>query len=115
MMSKLSFTVHGNVSAVADTIENGFCESGLSCELVDRVSRNVNGGQVRMLVFEKYMWRVSNRVSLTVMLCGNGDTVTVDAIGSGAGQGAFLFFTWGAEDNLVNKVEEILRNAGYLR
>lgn len=115
MMSKLSFTLYGDIAAISDTIENGFCESGLSCELVDRVSRSVNGGRVKTLVFEKYMWRVSNRVSLTVVLCENGEFVTVDAISSGAGQGAFLFFTWGAEENLVNKVEEILRNAGYLR
>lgn len=114
-MSKQSYTVRGNISAVAETIITGFCDSGLSCELVDRAERRIGDVSVKTLVFEKYMWRVSNRVSLTVTLCAYGDTVTVDAIGSGAGQGAFMFFTWGAEDSLVSDVEDILHRAGYLR
>ena len=114
-MSMQSYTVRGDISRVAAAINSGFCSSGLSCELVDEADRRMNGVRIKTLVFEKYMWRVSNRVSLTVTLCGDGEIVTVDAIGSGAGQGAFLFFTWGAEDDLVSKVGQILSDEGYLR
>lgn len=114
-MSMKSYTVNGDISRVASAINSGFCSSGLSCELVDKAERRMNGITVKTLVFEKYMWRVSNRVSLTVTLCSDGEVVTVDAIGSGAGQGALLFFTWGAEDSLVDKVGQILSDAGYLR
>ena len=113
-MAKESYVVRGNISNVADCIVKGFRDSGISCELVERVDRRSNGVTATTLVFEKYMWRAGNRASLTVMLFSGGDSVYVDAIGSGGGTGVFFSFSWGAEDALVSTVKDILRGAGYL-
>ena len=113
-MAKTSHAVRGNISNVANCIVNGFSDSGVSCELVERVDRRQNGVAATTLVFEKYMWRAGNRASLTVTLFSGGETVYVDAIGSGGGTGVFFSFSWGAEDALVSTVDDILRSAGYL-
>jgi hypothetical protein len=55
------------------------------------------------MVFEKYFMRASNRASCTVVLTGQGAR-SVDAIGSGGGQGALFSFSWGAEDSFVSTV-----------
>jgi hypothetical protein len=66
------------------------------------------------MVFEKYFMRASNRASLTVMVSGEGETVCVDAIGSGGGQGAIFKFSWGAEEGFVGTVEKILAGCGFM-
>lgn len=113
-MSSFSAVVRGDVKAVADTIYNGFMGSGVSCELTGSSDRTWGEVRVITLVFEKYMARVGNRASLTVTLSGAGGGVAVDAVGSGAGNGAFLSFSWGAEDDLVMTVQDSLRRAGYI-
>jgi hypothetical protein len=66
-----------------------------------------------MLVFEKYYMRSSNRTSLSVMLTQNLDTVYVDAVGSGGGQGALFRFSWGAEASFVSTVARVLQGHGF--
>ena len=113
-MASLSMSGRGNVDQVAGMLEGEIQNSGFSCTLVDRVQRNVGSVKVIVMVFEKYFMRAANRASLTVMVSGEDETVCVDAIGSGGGQGAIFKFSWGAEESFVGTVEKILARYGFM-
>ncbi|HOS19043.1 MAG TPA: DUF6054 family protein [Clostridia bacterium] len=112
-MASLSMTGKGNVGQIASLLAGEIANSGLSCELVDSVRRTVGGSSFYMMVFEKYYWRASNRASLTVLVSGAGDTVCVDAVGSGGGQGPVFKMSWGAEEDFIGTVADILRPRGF--
>ncbi len=67
------------------------------------------------MVFEKYYMRSSNRASLTVALTSKNDEIVVDAIGAGGGQGVFFRFSWGAEEDFVSSIENILSGRNFVR
>ena len=109
-MAKLSMQGHGSVHQISQLLVREIEASGLSTTLVDSVERTVGSSFVQVMVFEKYYMRSSNRASLTVVVTGIDDQVFVDAIGAGGGQGAFLRFSWGAEEDFVGLVGRILRS-----
>ena len=86
----------------------------MSCEMIDSVRHDMNGATVHMLVFDKYYMRNSSRASLTVLVLENGGTVFVDAVGSGGSQGALFNFSWGAEENFISIVADILSGYGFV-
>jgi hypothetical protein len=112
-MASISMSGKANAREVADYIQNEIVASAMSCELVDSILREFQGVTIQLLVFEKYYMRNSSRASLTVSVIGQGDMVVVDAVGSGGGQGALFNFSWGAEEDFVAVVEDILRRIGF--
>ncbi len=106
-------TGKGNAGEIADILMNGIQSSAMSCQLVDSTSRLLGDTAFYLMVFDKYYMRNSSRASLTVTVLGYGDTVCVDAIGAGGGQGAFFNFSWGAEASFVDLVPQILYNYGF--
>jgi hypothetical protein len=112
-MATVRLSGKGNIDEVSALLKSGITASGLSCELVDSSIRSVGGEKAILLVFEKYYMRASNRASLSIMLTHDGDTVYVDAIGAGGGQGALLKFSWGAEESFVSIVPNILNRMGF--
>ncbi len=111
-MADLSMRGEIGAGTVITAVENGIRDSGMSCELVGRSSRSVGEMSVTMLVFEKYYMRASNRASLSVLICGDDRQTTVDAVGAGGGQGALFSFSWGAEEDFVDSLREILVRLG---
>lgn len=112
-MAKVTLRGKGNVNSIANILSNEIQNSALSCSIIDSVTRTIADTTIYVMVFEKYYMRSSNRASLTVVVSGAGDDVAVDAIGSGGGQGALFRFSWGAEENFVNTVSQILRRHGF--
>ncbi len=96
------------INAIMQEVEH----SGISCQLVDAVQRNVNGTTVCTMVFDKYYARVSNRVSVTLVITSRGDDIFADIISAGGGQGTFFRFSWGAEESFVEQVAHILQQHG---
>jgi hypothetical protein len=112
-MASISLTGRGSASEIAAMLSEEIQGSAMSCELVDSVSRELGETSFHLLVFDKYFMRNSSRASLTVSVIGRQGQVIVDAIGSGGGQGALFNFAWGAEEDFVSVVEDILRNIGF--
>ena len=56
--------------------------------------------------------RNSSRAALTVQIVGNGESCAVTAIGAGGGNGSFLSFSYGAEEDFVSVVERLIRDYG---
>lgn len=112
-MASLSMIGNGNASEIAQMLTNEIQNSAMSCELVDSNSRVIGDISYYLMVFDKYYMRNSSRASLTVSVIGYGGLIYVDAIGAGGGQGALFNFSWGAEEDFVETVEQLLRGMGF--
>ncbi len=112
-MASLSMTGTGSADHIAELLTYEIQNSGLSCELVDSIYRSAGNAGIYVMVFEKYYWRASNRASLTVVVSGEGDSVYVDAVSSGGGQGPVFKFSWGAEKDFIGIVAKILSRQGF--
>ena len=111
-MQTLTMTGSGRVDAMANLLTQKLEAGSAGCELVSRVSREYGPVQTVLLVFQKYYWRNNSQASLTLLLTGDGGTVTVDLIGSGGGVG-LLGLSLGAESDFVEDVEELLSEQGF--
>lgn len=69
-----------------------------------------NGKAIGTLIFEKYYFRSKNRACLVVIIENLQDTTEVRAVSTGSSEGLFFNFDWGAADNFVRSVEEILED-----
>lgn len=112
-MAKLSLQGKGDINQISRVLTSGIQSSGLSCELVDSYHRKIGENSIIFLVFEKYYMRASNRASLSIMLTQNDDSICVDAIGSGGGQGPIFRFSWGTEESFISIVPRILSQHGF--
>jgi len=112
-MASLEMKGKGSMDGVVQKLAEDIQNSGVSCTMVDSVDHLFDDTRVVVMVFEKYYWRANNRASLTVVVAGTNGEITVNAIGSGGGQGAFLSFSWGAEDSFVSVVQDSLNGMGF--
>ena len=113
-MAQLSMRGSLSFMETADIINTGVVNSAATAELVDVINRTWGDTRIRIMVFEKYYWRSSNRASLTVVLSGGDGNVCVDAIGAGGGQGIVFKLSWGAEEDFVGTVRRILEAHGFV-
>ena len=84
----------------------------MSGELVNKTEKDINGGKVILMVFEKYFYRIGSYAALTIMLIDDGDKKEAKVIGFGGGTG-LLNISWGANSKLSSEAEEILKNNGF--
>jgi len=68
------------------------------------------GRQFGTLVFEKYYLRTKNRAALIVLIDNVQGVTDIRVVGTGSSEGIFFNFDWGASDNFVNSVVEILQD-----
>ena len=108
-MARISMKGPGTAEEITAILKEKIPECGLSCELVDSVSRP----GVELLIFEKHYYRAGNALSLTVMVTSSDGLVIVDAIGAGAKSG-LLDFTWGAEEDFAFEVNKVLAPLGFV-
>ena len=87
-------------------IEDGLTNRFFSAErIASHITRPQNGAESVVGVFEKYSWRNSNRMSLTVLCTpyGKGGSEVFFAA-SGAGKGMLGLFDWGAAEDFEKAV-----------
>lgn len=78
-------------------------------DLVDQEIREVGNNHLAILIFEKYFIRVSNRVSLVVIIDDFDGNSNIKAIASGGGRGVYSDFDWGASDSFEISVEKLFK------
>ncbi len=107
-MAKHERKLRTAASTLARYLDEGIRASGMSVELVDSSAARFGGVTVRLYVYDKFYMRNSSRASLTLEVVGDDDNAYVTAIGAGGGNGSFLSFSYGAEENFVSVVEKLL-------
>ena len=72
------------------------------------------GKKAIFLGFEEYYFRVSNYVTLSIMLTDDQNVQTATIMGAGGGSGIFNF-SWGANRSFARNGEEVLSSLGFRR
>ena len=104
-------TCHVNLSVdaarqlIVKTIEGGSVTG--SC--IDEYRMEKSGGTAVVMVFEKYYMRVSNRMTLTVIIDDFDSVTRVHCVSGGGGQGALFRFDWFAGDSFASAVDHALQ------
>lgn len=107
-MAKFERQLTASASRLADYLDSGIMNSALSVELVDSAVQRVGDVTVWLYMYDKYYMRNSSRAALTVQIIGNDDEANVTAISAGGGNGSSFSFSYGAEENFVRVVENLL-------
>ncbi|WP_066299118.1 DUF6054 family protein [Bacillus sp. FJAT-29937] len=105
-MAKYEKTIVGQFEKVVNRLENDIGNSGVSMRLVDESNYTIGDTKIAVRVYDKYFMRNGNRASLSLTVVGNSNNIFISAIGAGGGQGVFLNFSLGAEDDMVAIVQE---------
>ncbi|RHW40354.1 hypothetical protein D1B31_12450 [Neobacillus notoginsengisoli] len=106
-MAKYEKTIIGDFEKVVNRLERDIGNSGMSMKLVDESNYNSGDTKIAVRVFDKFFMRNGNRASLSLTVVGYRRNIFISAIGAGGGQGVFVNFSLGAEDNMVT----IVRNS----
>ncbi|MFT3945254.1 MAG: DUF6054 family protein [Ancrocorticia sp.] len=89
-MAQTGTRIRGDFGRFISYIRDEIIDGSASASLEEEIVYNVGDVQVALLVFERYSLVGSNRVSLSVMVTGQGTDLVVNAVTSG-GSEAFLF------------------------
>lgn len=106
-MAKLERTLHGSFDEAVRYFDSGVLNGSASASLED--SSFYQSGSVRcsVRVYERYSYSGGNRVSMTVTLIGDGDTLFLSGITSGGSQAIFFKLnTWG-EGAFLDTLQEL--------
>ena len=114
-MAKLERRMQADVATLANYLNGGIIDSGMSVELVESSVQRIGEVSVWLYVYDKYYMRNSSRTALTVQIVGNGEQAYVTAIGAGGGNGSIFRFSYGAESNFVSVVSDLLDEYGKTR
>ncbi|WP_336881221.1 DUF6054 family protein [Priestia koreensis] len=110
-MAKYEKAIIGQFDEVVERLDQDISNSGISMKLVDETNYTLGDAKVAVRVYDKYFMRNGNRASLSLTVVGHDQTVFVSAIGAGGGQGIFLNFSLGAEDDMVRIVRSSLEGS----
>lgn len=108
-MAKLIMCKVGTIQQAYQEIENNIYGLGVSLEKVDQIVSSNH----TFMVYQKYYYRASNYVSLSVVLSQMDSFVCIEAITSAAGQGVVFKFSWGSEESFLDEFEAKLKKLGY--
>lgn len=108
-MARISMKGPGTVAEIVAILKEKIPECGLSCELVDSVSR----GGAELLIFEKHYYRAGNYLTLSILVSSENGLVIVDSIASGAREGVLFDVTWGAEEDFAMEANAVLAPLGF--
>jgi hypothetical protein len=111
MAMENTFYVSLTMKAAADCLNTEIVDGSISGELLDDYTINYeNGHMSRILLFEKYYYRVGNRLTLTVVLDNADGKTRIHSVSGGGGNGALFSFDWGASESFadaaINALEE---------
>lgn len=105
-MAKYEKTIIGQFDTVVKKLENDITNSGISMKVVDESNYSIGDTKIAVRVYDKYFMRNGSRASLSLTVVGSNSDIYISAIGAGGGQGIFLNFSLGAEDDMVRIVEQ---------
>lgn len=93
----------------AKLISNVIVNGSISGELIDEyVNTTANGTTVIVQVYEKFYYRVGNRLTLTVVIDNVSGGTHIHAIGGGGGQGTFFRWDRGSSESFEDCIYDAI-------
>lgn len=110
-MNADNFKVNLSLKDTISELDSGIVRESVTGERIDYhvIIGNEDNGAI-LLVYEKYFYRVGNRITLTIVVDNLNGQTKVHSIGGGAAQGMFFKFDWGASEDFTSLPRSILRN-----
>lgn len=106
-MAKYERRFSGNFDEVLNCLHNRIMEGSLTASYEEGSDYTASGVRCAVRVYERYSLGGGNRLSLTITLLGQGQTLFLSAIAAGGSQGIFFKVnTWG-EESFIDAVREI--------
>ena len=108
-MAKFEKTFKGDFSKTLEAIERAIIDGLIGDpRVIDKKEMTLGNAKACLVIFDSYFFRCSNRVTLTVLVTEEKDSITVYAVGSGGGQSVYNEFSFGAEKKFVSIVEKAI-------
>ena len=107
-MAKLERELTGDFRGLLNLIEDGIKRGSVSASLEDGSDMEEGDVRVAVRVFERYSWLGGNRVSLSVTLAGNGNSLFLSAITSGGSQALFFKINTFGEKSFLNTLSDLV-------
>ncbi|MCL1965241.1 MAG: DUF6054 family protein [Firmicutes bacterium] len=108
-MAKYETNIVGDFGVVLQSIETGILRGSLSASLEDGSDFIQNDVRLAVRVFERYSMLGKNRVSLNVVLVGEGDRLFLSAITSGGSQAVFFKINTFGEEAFLDQIVAIVK------
>jgi len=106
-MAKYERRFHGDFDDVLQRLHDGILEGSISASYEDGSSYKAGDVRCEIRVYERYSYAGGNRVSLNLVLMGQGEDLFLSAITSGGSQAVFFKInTWG-EEAFLDRLQEI--------
>lgn len=103
-----TYYVSLDTASAASIISDAVVGGSFTGECLDSYSRSTPSGVCTVMVFEKHYYRVSNRLTLTVVVDDFDDRTRVHCVSGGGGQSILFNFDWGASGSFTSVVERAL-------
>lgn len=110
-MARLERHFQGDFLHLLGYIHEGVIGGSISASYEDGSDWQDGSTRVAVRVYERYSWVGSNRVSMSVTLVGNGNSLFLSAITSGGSQAMFFKINRFGEDSFLGKLDTLL--SGY--
>lgn len=107
-MAKYERTLRGDFDHALRYFHDGILTGSISASFEDESYTMTAGVRCCVRVYERYSYAGGNRLSLTLMLVGDGEDLRVSAITSGGSQGVFFKFNTLGEHSFLNKFRELV-------
>ncbi|MDF2484097.1 MAG: hypothetical protein K0R46_265 [Herbinix sp.] len=107
-MAKYERNLSGDYDEIVKNIHEEIMNDSYSMKLVDESNYQLGDINISVRVYDKYFMRNGNRTSLSLTIAGNSNDIYVSAISAGGGQGIFLDTSWGAEEDMITMVQNII-------
>lgn len=103
-----TYYVSLDTASTSRIISDAVVGGSFTGELLDTYTRNTSAGAVTVMVFEKHYYRVSNRLTLSVVIDDFDDKTRVHCVSGGGGQSILFNFDWGASGSFTSVVQKAL-------
>lgn len=101
-----TFFVSLDINTAANVVDRAVVDGSITGQSIDAYTVSSGDRQCRVMVYEKHFLRVSNRLTLTVVIDDLDGKTRVHCVSGGGGDA--LRFDWGASDRFTGVVEKAL-------
>ena len=108
-MAKFECTLRGDFDETLSYFHEGILSGSMSASYEDESYSMFAGVRCCVRVYERYSLSGSNRLSLTMMLVGDGDVLHLSAITSGGSQGMLFKFNTFGEQSFLDAFRELVQ------
>lgn len=107
-MAKYTTHFQGNFKEVIECLKQEIMAGSFTASLEEESYINLNGVDCAVLVFERYSYTGSNRVSLNITILADHKEVYIIGISAGGSQGMIFKFNTFGEEAFLEKLQEAI-------